>query len=102
MAEVDYLYAHAGKIYPVEVKAGPSSRAKSLQVFLNEKKKSTIGIHFSETLPEFNRKMKMLRLPFYMIGELPRILDEIHQLPDPARTLKIGTDEFKHIKNRME
>lgn len=26
------------------------------------------------------------------------IMDEVHQLPDPSRVLKIATDEFKHMK----
>lgn len=33
-AEIDYLTVRSGKIYPIEVKAGPSGKLKSLHMFL--------------------------------------------------------------------
>ncbi len=74
MAEVDYIIQNGMQIYPIEVKAGASSRAKSLQVFLNEKKKSPIGIHFSTNPARFDPKHRILELPFYMVEQVPRIL----------------------------
>lgn len=74
MAEVDYLYAEGSRVYPVEVKAGSSSRAKSLQVFLSEKPKAPLGIHFSLEPAELRRDQRILRLPFYLVEQLPRIL----------------------------
>lgn len=79
MAEVDYLYARGPCVYPVEVKAGSSARAKSLQVFLSEKPKSVTGIHFSLEPAEFLADKKILRIPFYLVGQLPRLLDDLNR-----------------------
>ncbi len=46
-AEVDYLYAHQGKIIPLEVKAKDGNSLKSLRVFLEQHPKSPYGIRFS-------------------------------------------------------
>jgi hypothetical protein len=36
---------------------------------------------------------------FYAAVEAPIVVfDEIHQLPDPSRLLKVGADEFRHLK----
>jgi uncharacterized protein len=36
---------------------------------------------------------------FYRTVQRPRVVfDEVHQLPDPSRLLKIGADEFPHLK----
>jgi predicted AAA+ superfamily ATPase len=46
-AEVDYLAIIDGKIYPVEVKSGPSGRLKSLHIFLKTYQNCPKGIVFS-------------------------------------------------------
>ena len=46
-AEVDYLATIDGKIYPVEVKSGPSGRLKSLHIFLKTYQNCPRGIVFS-------------------------------------------------------
>jgi predicted AAA+ superfamily ATPase len=78
LAEVDYLIQQGARVYPVEVKAGPSSKVKSLQVFLSEKhKNSPIGIHFSNNFPHWNSSKNILELPFYLVEQVPRILNLI-------------------------
>jgi predicted AAA+ superfamily ATPase len=76
MAEVDYLISHGSKVIPIEVKSGTSGRAKSLQVFLNEKRKSPLGVIFSPSRPRWAAQTRFLELPFYMVSELPRLLNE--------------------------
>lgn len=46
-AEVDYLAIIDGKIYPIEVKSGPSGRLKSLNIFLKTYQNCPKGIVFS-------------------------------------------------------
>ena len=46
-AEVDYLAIIDGKIYPIEVKSGPSGRLKSLHIFLKTYQNCPKGIVFS-------------------------------------------------------
>lgn len=73
-AEVDFLWAHGSRVVPVEVKAGKRGKLKSLQVFLGEKR-SKLGVRFS-TLPP-SVEGNVLHLPFYMIEELPRLVEEL-------------------------
>ncbi len=82
MAEVDYLIQYGTHVFPIEIKAGLSSKSKSLQVFLSEKKNSPFGIHFSLnpiSTTQLNSKLKLLELPFYLVGQLPRILESLHR-----------------------
>jgi uncharacterized protein len=55
-AEVDYVAAIKGEIYPLEVKSGATGRLKSLQLFLKTYGKTPSGMVFStrpyEALPE--------------------------------------------------
>jgi uncharacterized protein len=71
-AEVDYLYTHNGEIYPLEVKAGSIGRLKSLKIFMQEKK-SKLGIRISQSPLSFEQNI--LSVPFYMISEIPRLID---------------------------
>ena len=88
MAEVDYLYQLGNQIIPIEVKAGSSLIRKSLQVFLAEKindksrsgKKTPLGVHFSTHLPRLDLKRRMLELPFYLVQQLPRLIDSCSRL----------------------
>lgn len=86
-AEVDYLFAQKGEIYPVEVKAGTTGSLKSLHVFLAEKKRSG-GIRFNLDKPSLgtfknrivvgNREEELsytlLSLPLYLSGQLKRLV----------------------------
>jgi predicted AAA+ superfamily ATPase len=73
-AEVDYLWAQGAQVVPVEVKAGKGGKLRSLQVFMGEKK-SRIGVRFSTMLPSLEGKV--LHLPFYLVEELPRLLEHL-------------------------
>ncbi len=73
-AEVDYLFQIRDRSIPIEVKAGALGRLKSLQLFMEEKK-STIGIKISSA--PLSLDGKLLSVPLYLIGEIPRLLDPI-------------------------
>lgn len=73
-AEVDYVITWKNKILPVEVKAGPTGKLKSLHQFIKEKK-SPLGIHISEA--PLSYESGILSLPFYLISRLSNILEEI-------------------------
>ena len=72
-AEIDYLQNINGQIVPFEVKAGKTGRLKSLRRFM-EQKKAPLGVRIS-TLP-LQMENDILTLPFYLIPELPRLLNE--------------------------
>jgi predicted AAA+ superfamily ATPase len=87
-AEIDFIFQHKNKIYPVEVKAGKSGTLKSMQMYLYEKKLQE-GIRFNMDLPSkgtFHVKLNaptgarelswtLLSLPLYMVSELKRLID---------------------------
>ena len=73
-AEVDYVIAYKGHIFPVEVKAGKTGKLRSLNVFISEKK-SLFGIKISQDAMKWERNI--LSLPFYMVAHLPRLIDTI-------------------------
>jgi hypothetical protein len=90
-AEVDFIFQHNNKIYPIEVKAGKTGTLKSIQIYLNEKKLMN-GIRFNMDLPSsgnFKTKINapnknvelnwsLLSLPLYMVSEIRRIIDLKH------------------------
>ncbi|MBN2479694.1 MAG: ATP-binding protein [Parachlamydiales bacterium] len=73
-AEIDYLYTIDHHIIPIEVKAGPHGRLKSLYQFMKEKK-SIIGIHISQNPLSYENNI--LSVPFYLISKLPTLLKQI-------------------------
>jgi predicted AAA+ superfamily ATPase len=72
-AEVDYLIAYRGSVFPLEVKAGKTGKLKSLLVFIEEKK-APFGIRVSSGPLEFDKGI--LSLPFYMFSQIHRLIDE--------------------------
>ncbi len=73
-AEVDYLVNIGSDIFPVEVKAGKAGTLKSLRLFLKEKK-AKFGIRISQEKLFYNDRV--LSIPLYMIGQIPRIVKNI-------------------------
>ena len=61
-AEIDYLIAVSGKIYPVEVKAGTKGQMQSMNIFLKEKR-SEYGIRLSHE--NFSEYQKIKVIPLY-------------------------------------
>jgi uncharacterized protein len=86
-AEVDYLLQHNGTIIPIEVKSGSTGSLKSLHHFMYVKKKSH-ALRINSDLPnqcEVNVKLhnqenvsyQLASIPFYLIEQLPRLMDEV-------------------------
>ena len=72
--EVDYVKQINSQIVPIEVKAGKDGHLKSLHAFMKEKK-IDLGVTISQAPLAF--KDKILNLPFYLIGEIARIINEL-------------------------
>ena len=70
-AEIDYLFVSRTDIIPVEVKSGKTGRLRSLKYFM-EQHQSKIGLRVSQ-LP-LSIEKNILSVPFYMLGELSRLL----------------------------
>ena len=82
-AEVDFVHQYDGLTIPVEVKSGHNSKLKSLHLFM-ETAPHNIAIRvwsnpFSVdkvTTPN-GKAFKLVNIPFYYVGMLNRIVDEI-------------------------
>ena len=85
-AEVDFLGASGGHVYPIEVKAGATGRLKSMHQFLSEKK-SCFGLRFNGDVPSYvetdfadssgeRRPFRLLSLPLYLASESRRLAAE--------------------------
>ncbi|MCX6363556.1 MAG: nuclease, partial [Actinobacteria bacterium] len=67
-AEVDYLIEVGGKVTPIEVKAGPAGRLRSLRLLLERYPQAAPGVVVSgaayATLPE----QQLMFVPLYSAG----------------------------------
>lgn len=88
-AEVDYLVQHGSRIVPVEVKAGTTGSLKSLHQFMairrlpmavrvNADTPSITGIDV-KTTEGAPVQYRLLSIPFYLAGQLPRLLDTMEE-----------------------
>ncbi len=89
-AEVDYVVSCGDLIAPVEVKAGKAGSLKSLHQFVSEKRcpfavrfdlnpASLQTIETTVSCADGKQKVayKLLSLPLYMAGQLPRLVNEL-------------------------
>ena len=82
-AEVDFIFAHDSRIYPIEVKSGVNSHLRSLQSFMDNAE-IDIAIRVwskpysvDEVKTPKGKGFRLINLPFYLIGDLHRILDAV-------------------------
>ncbi len=86
-AEIDYLIQHNGRIIPIEVKSGSTGSLKSLHLFMGQKQQK-LAVRINADIPsmtDINIKLhngepviyQLLSLPFYLTGQLERLLEEI-------------------------
>ncbi len=82
-AEIDFLYEHDNRIYPVEVKSGSRGSIKSIHSYVI-KKQADCAIRISSAKPSIDnlvakvrgqeRAFRLLNLPFYLLNHLDRML----------------------------
>lgn len=75
-AEVDFVISHKQHIIPIEVKSGSTGSLRSLKSFINQKN-APLGVRISEHPLSFHDKV--LTVPFYLIKNLHRLIDEVLQ-----------------------
>ncbi|MFQ5749948.1 MAG: ATP-binding protein [Planctomycetota bacterium] len=86
-AELDYLFQYQDRIVPIEVKAGASGALKSLHLFMRAKGlELAIRVHANQAeLKEVRAEVggrgpvryRLLSIPFYLVGEIERILGSL-------------------------
>lgn len=70
-AELDFIFQHEGKNYPLEMKAGTSSRKKSLLIYDKKYKPSLLVRSSPMNLKQDGR---ILNCPLYLLSQLPKLL----------------------------
>jgi len=91
-AEIDYVISYNSGLIPIEVKAGKSGSLRSLHQFILARSPE-ITVRFDANPPSFNQwehsagpnmkglskiEYKLLSLPMYMVGEMPRLIADLH------------------------
>ena len=82
-AEVDFLFIHNSKLYPIEVKSGTNAHLRSLQVFMDSSEidvairiwSNPYSVNLVKT-PK-GKEFRLINLPFYLIGNLHQVLDDV-------------------------
>ena len=82
-AEVDFIFAHNSKLYPIEVKSGTNAHLRSLQVFMDSSEVN-IAIRIwskpysiDKVKTSHGKEFTLINLPFYLIGNLRSVLDAV-------------------------
>ena len=97
-AEVDFVYPYNNLAIPVEVKSGHNSKLKSLHLFM-ETAPHDIAVRvwsnpFSvdHVVSSNGKKFKLINIPFYYVGMLPKILHE-HVTGTEKLTYQAGSSQ---------
>ena len=79
-AEVDYIWVQDSKIFPIEVKSGHNAHLRSLHSFM-ERSSQTVAFRVwsqpysvNEVKTVQGKQFRLINLPFYLVGELSRII----------------------------
>ena len=82
-AEVDFVFTHNSKLYPIEVKSGTNAYLRSLHVFMDNSNIDTAIRVWSnpysvdKVKTPNGKEYRLINLPFYLIGNLHQVLDEV-------------------------
>lgn len=79
-AEVDYIWVQDSKIFPIEVRSGHNAHLRSLHSFM-ERSSQTVAFRVwsqpysvNEVKTVQGKQFRLINLPFYLVGELSRII----------------------------
>lgn len=80
-AEIDFIFQHNGKAYPIEIKSGKKGSLKSLLQFMRLSPLETAirvysGCLSVDNVIAGNKTCKLLSIPFYLMWRLGELLDK--------------------------
>jgi hypothetical protein len=82
-AEVDFVFNFNSQLIPIEVKTGHNSHLRSLHSFVEQSEKCKVAVRIWSEPYSVNfvkttngKAFKLLNIPFYLLGFLPKILEE--------------------------
>jgi hypothetical protein len=87
-AEVDFVWNHEARLIPIEVKSGHNAHLRSLHSFVDQSENCTLAVRvWNEPLSQnkvktvSGREFTLLNIPFYMVGLLPSLVENLHIVP---------------------
>ncbi|MBU0473583.1 MAG: AAA family ATPase [Bacteroidetes bacterium] len=78
-AEVDYVFSKNGKIFPIEVKSGPSGRLKSMHLLLEKYNNIKLGYVLSTAEYSILAEQKLIFLPIYFANRFSTFGANLHE-----------------------
>ncbi|MBP3510894.1 MAG: ATP-binding protein [Prevotella sp.] len=83
-AEVDFIFQIGGKVIPVEVKSGANAHLRSLQSYMNTEGAPDVAVRVwpgpvsIDEVKSVGRPavFRLINLPFYLVGQIDRILQK--------------------------
>ena len=81
-AEVDFVFPYNSLAIPIEVKSGHNAKLKSLHLFMDEAPHHIAvrvwskSFSVDEVSTPSGKVFKLINLPFYYVGVLPKVLDK--------------------------
>lgn len=86
-AEVDFVWQNGSRIIPIEVKSGTNSHLRSLHSFVNSSPADNItavrvwsgeySVQHIETPAPAGKPFTLVNLPFYMVGQIDRVVSNL-------------------------
>lgn len=82
-AEVDFVWSHDSVLFPIEVKSGKNAHLRSLHSFIDRSAHDVAirvwsqPLSVDEVRTQKGKSFKLVNLPLYLIGELPKVLNEL-------------------------
>jgi len=83
-AEVDFVLSFDNKVIPIEVKSGHNAKLRSLHLFMDEAPHDiavrvwTQPFSIDEVKTHQGKNFKLINLPFYYVGRLEEILNNVY------------------------
>jgi predicted AAA+ superfamily ATPase len=72
-SEIDFLVQYAGRVIPVEVKAGENLQAKSLKAFYQ---KYSPSLTIRTSMSDYRKESWLINVPLYAIGKLTSMIEK--------------------------
>ena len=89
-AEVDFIWQDRSGIVPIEVKSGSNAHLRSVHTFVNNSELPITAIRvwsgrfsiqeLTTPIPG-NKHFRLINLPFYYVGQIDRVLENVSEIP---------------------
>lgn len=109
-AEVDFVFAHKGKLVPIEVKSGSIGKIKSLQIFMEDSPLNYAIRFFAGELAlnkvktQNGKEFYLLDLPYYLASKVEQYIDWLDETVPLMQSIMVSEprEKYKVLKPKEE